>query len=53
MYKTVEKEDFVSRFVPEHNHTSVDYTSLENGHNHYYKAYSGPAIPVGICQPFK
>jgi hypothetical protein len=79
MDKVIGKDDFVSGFVPDHNHSSVDYTSLEkghvhqclditypperageshvhytegyvlfeNGHNHHYKAYSGPAISVG------
>ena len=76
----VGKDDFVTGFVPHHNHGSVDYTSVEaghvhqcldvtsppimaqdnnhihytegyvvfeDGHTHYYKAYSGPAIQVG------
>lgn len=74
-----QKNDFVSGYVPEHNHSSIDYTSInmghvhqclditypptpsennhihfvegyvlyEDDHNHHYKAWSGPAIPVG------
>ena len=46
----VGKDDFVNGFVPHHNHGSVDYTSMEAGHVHHYKAHSGPAIPVGNGQ---
>ncbi|GER70327.1 hypothetical protein BpJC7_16300 [Weizmannia acidilactici] len=28
------KDEFVSGFVPHHNHGSVDYTSLDAGHVH-------------------
>jgi hypothetical protein len=30
----VYKDDFVNEFVPNHNHGSVDYTSVEDGHVH-------------------
>ncbi len=30
-----------------HIHYTEGYVVFENGHTHYYKAYSGPAIPVG------
>lgn len=30
----VYKDDFVPGFVPNHNHGSVDYTSVEEGHVH-------------------
>ena len=31
----------------EHIHYTEGYVMYEDGHQHYYKAYSGPAIPVG------
>jgi hypothetical protein len=30
-----------------HIHYVEGYVVFENGHNHYYRAYSSPAIPVG------
>lgn len=30
-----------------HVHYTEGYVVFEDGHTHYYKAYSGPAIPVG------
>ncbi|TDT62760.1 YmaF family protein [Fonticella tunisiensis] len=32
--KEVYKDDFVTGFVPDHNHGTVDYTSIEDGHVH-------------------
>ncbi|VEF49729.1 Uncharacterised protein [Bacillus freudenreichii] len=32
--KRVGKDDFAPGYVPGHNHGSVDYTSLNNGHVH-------------------
>lgn len=30
-----------------HVHYTEGYVVFEDGHTHYYKAHSGPAIPVG------
>jgi hypothetical protein len=30
-----------------HIHYTDGFVQFEDGHNHYYQAYSGPAIPVG------
>ena len=40
----VKKNDFVTGFVPEHNHGSVDYTSLVQGHVHQCLDITGPPI---------
>ena len=31
----------------DHVHYTEGYVVFEDGHNHHYQAYSGPAIPVG------
>jgi hypothetical protein len=31
-----------------HIHYTEGYVMFENGHTHHYRAYSGPAIPVGM-----
>jgi hypothetical protein len=38
------KNDFVSGFVPRHNHGSVDYTSVDDGHVHQCLDVSSPPI---------
>lgn len=43
--KEVYKDDFVSGFVPRHNHGSVDYTSLVDGHVHQCLDVTYPPIP--------
>lgn len=41
----VGKDDFVSGFVPHHNHGSVDYTSVADGHVHQCLDITSPSIP--------
>lgn len=41
----VGKDDFVSGFVPHHNHGSVDYTSVADGHVHQCLDITPPPIP--------
>lgn len=41
----VYKDEFVSGFVPHHNHGSVDYTSYEDGHVHQCLDVTHPPIP--------
>lgn len=40
----VGKNDFVSGFVPHHNHGSVDYTSIADGHVHQCLDVTSPPI---------
>lgn len=40
----IKKETFVSGFVPNHTHGSVDYTSVENGHVHQCLDVTFPPI---------
>ncbi len=45
----ISKNDFVIGFVPEHNHGSVDYTSINHitgNHVHQCLDISGPSIPT-------
>ncbi|MBB5323076.1 3D (Asp-Asp-Asp) domain-containing protein [Anoxybacillus tepidamans] len=44
--KKTGKDDFVSGFVPNHNHGSVDYTSVEGGHVHQCLDVTSPPIPT-------
>jgi len=43
--KKVGKDDFISGFVPHHNHGSVDYTSVASGHVHQCLDVTSPPIP--------
>lgn len=43
--KEVYKDDFVSAFVPHHNHGSVDYTSIADGHVHQCLDVTYPPTP--------
>ncbi|MGF6949565.1 hypothetical protein QF028_002070 [Neobacillus sp. B4I6] len=40
----VSKDDFVQGFVPNHNHGSVDYTSVDAGHVHQCLDVTSPPI---------
>jgi hypothetical protein len=40
----VSKDTFVSGFVPDHNHGSVDYTSVAHGHVHQCLDVTSPPI---------
>jgi hypothetical protein len=40
----ISKNDFVDGFVPEHNHGSVNYTSVTQGHVHQCLDITGPPI---------
>lgn len=42
----VGKADFVSGFVPHHNHGSVEYTSVEGGHVHQCLDVTSSPIPA-------
>jgi hypothetical protein len=44
--RKIGKNDFVSGFVPNHNHGSVDYTSVDDRHVHQCLDVSSPAIPT-------
>jgi hypothetical protein len=44
--KMVKKDDFVSGFVPNHNHGSVDYTSVEVGHVHQCLDVTSPPVII-------
>lgn len=39
------KNGVYSGFVPNHNHGSVDYTSVNDGHVHQYLFVTSPPIP--------
>lgn len=41
----VHKDDFVHGFVPNHNHGSVNYTSVVNGHIHQCLDITSPPTP--------
>lgn len=43
----VYKDDFVTGFVPDHNHGSVDYTSVEDGHVHQCLDVTHPPKRLG------
>ena len=43
--KKVGKDDFIQGFVPHHNHGSVDYTSVADGHVHQCLDVTSPPIP--------
>ena len=40
----IAKDDFIQGFVPHHNHGSVDYTSVEDGHVHQCLDITSPPI---------
>ncbi len=42
--KKIGKDDFISGFVPHHNHGSVDYTSVASGHVHQCLDVTSPPI---------
>ncbi|RST74301.1 hypothetical protein D4T97_011560 [Siminovitchia acidinfaciens] len=44
--KRVGKDDFAPGYVPGHNHGSVDYTSVNDGHVHQCLDVTSPAIPT-------
>jgi hypothetical protein len=42
----INKDSSYPGFVPMHNHGSVDYTSVENGHVHQCLDVTSPPIPI-------
>ncbi|PLS18770.1 hypothetical protein CVD28_06545 [Bacillus sp. M6-12] len=42
------KDDFVTGFVPDHNHGAVDYTSVDDGHVHQYLGVRSPPISTQV-----
>ncbi len=44
MMKRVSKDSFVQGFVPDHNHGSVDYTGVADGHVHQCLDVTSPPI---------